>query len=284
MKMIKKLNEFNRICQDWNYRDIDMTQPHIMGLDIDKNTILITCEMLSPKLDYYLFGEGGIINNKKLVKDFKKLNLEKKKDVINFFNKIESMLDWKMIENNFLKQEEKELNKIKTNEKQKEVKIIVDNKKITFSDKELAISYYETLSWLYEEAFDGKYKKIAKEIEKNGNYNDNSEIKEVKTFTYDDEMESVDVPCKILGKEFHWEKFYDGSGCLVSSDGNEYMFYDLQTNEYKVTKESSYEFFPLDYYYVDGISPKDFKPFEYMEKEMRDKILSRKKDDCKLDL
>lgn len=39
------------------------------------------------------------------------------------------------------------------------------------------------------------------------------------------------------------------------------MSYDLDTNEYKETNDSQYEFFPLSYYYADGINPSEFKPF-----------------------
>ena len=51
------------------------------------------------------------------------------------------------------------------------------------------------------------------------------------------------------------------------------MIYDLETNEYKFDKDSDYDFFPLSYYYGDGVNPKDFKPFEYMEEEVLTKYL-----------
>ena len=51
------------------------------------------------------------------------------------------------------------------------------------------------------------------------------------------------------------------------------MIYDLETNEYKFDKDSDYDFFPLSYYYGDGVDPKDFKPFEYMEEEILTKYL-----------
>lgn len=98
-----------------------------------------------------------------------------------------------------------------------------------------------------------------------------------------DEVPEI-VPAQKLGDGWNWEKYYDGSGCLLSPDGKEYMHYDLQTNEYKVTRDSGYDFFPLSYYYADGIDPENFKPFEFMENEMIDYILSREKNNCEISL
>ena len=76
------------------------------------------------------------------------------------------------------------------------------------------------------------------------------------------------VPATLLPKGWTWKRYYDGSGCLLSPEKKEFMIYDLETNEYKFDKDSDYDFFPLSYYYGDGVDPKDFKPFEYMEKEI----------------
>ena len=75
-------------------------------------------------------------------------------------------------------------------------------------------------------------------------------------------------PATLLPKGWIWKMYYDGSGCLLSPEKKEFMIYDLETNEYKFDKDSDYDFFPLSYYYGDGVDPKDFKPFEYMEKEI----------------
>ena len=85
------------------------------------------------------------------------------------------------------------------------------------------------------------------------------------------------VPSEKLGRGWYWHKYNDGSGYLESPDGKEYMSYDLDTNEYKETNDSQYEFFPLSYYYADGINPSEFKPFEYMENEMIEVILPKEK-------
>ena len=81
------------------------------------------------------------------------------------------------------------------------------------------------------------------------------------------------VPATLLPKGWIWKMYYDGSGCLLSPERKEFMIYDLETNEYKFDKDSDYDFFPLSYYYGDGVDPKDFKPFEYMEEEILTKYL-----------
>ena len=35
------------------------------------------------------------------------------------------------------------------------------------------------------------------------------------------------------------------------------------------------EFFPLSYYYLDGIEPSQFKTFDFMEQEMIDNVLTK---------
>lgn len=94
-----------------------------------------------------------------------------------------------------------------------------------------------------------------------------------------DEFDEKIVPAEKLGRGWYWHKYNDDSGYLESPDGKEYMSYDLDTNEYKETNDSQYEFFPLSYYYADGINPSEFKSFEYMENEMIEVILPKEKKD-----
>lgn len=100
------------------------------------------------------------------------------------------------------------------------------------------------------------------------------EVNELDDTEIEEETKYVDSN---IGKGWTWHKYYDGTGCLKSPDGKEYMEYDLNTNEYKETPNSSWEFLPLIYYYGDGYEPDEFKPFEYMEEEMINNVLPREK-------
>ncbi len=87
--------------------------------------------------------------------------------------------------------------------------------------------------------------------------------------------ESQIVPALSIGKNWYWIKYDDGSGCLLSPNRDIYMHYDLETNEYQEKESSDWEFFPLSYYYADGIAPKDFKPFEWMEEHFIENVLKK---------
>lgn len=210
MKLENKQKIFTDKCGDWNYRNIDMTEPHLQSIQIIGNDILISCELFSPEIDDYVSCDGGIINNKDLIIGFRQLDLNKKNNVLEFISAIENFINWDEV-----------------------------NKK------------------LYDEV-----------------------KKEKENTVLEDEFEEFDVkivPAERLGEGWNWHKYNDGSGHLESPDGKEYMSYDLQTNEYKVTNTSRYDFFPLSYYYVDGMDPSEFNPFEYMENEMVDRILPKEK-------
>ncbi len=222
LSLEKKLKVFEVICGDWDYRNIDMTEPHLQGIQvIDNHHIGISCELFSPDLDEYVSCDGGIVEDKKLVKKFKKLNFDKQDEVLNFISDINSLIDWDKINNDLFDQVNLDKEKLKLEEE---------------SDEE------------YEEFAD-----------------------------YEEDDITI-VPAKKLGDGWNWYKYDDGSGYLQSPDGKEYMSYDLQTNEYQVTRNSQYDLFPLSYYYGDGIDPSEFKPFEYMEEEMIERILPREKE------
>ncbi len=108
MKIKEKLQKFSDLCGDWDYRNIDMTDSHIQGIDIEKDTLLIYCELFSPKLDDYVSCIGGTIKDKSLIKKFKKLNLEKKEDVLNFISIINNLVDWNKVDNDLNIEVEKE--------------------------------------------------------------------------------------------------------------------------------------------------------------------------------
>ena len=224
IKLDKKLEEFANLCGDWDYRNIDMTAPHLQSIEIVKDNILICCELFSSKIDDYVFCDGGIYKDKSLVKEFKKLNLLDKSDVLNFMSKIEDLVDWDKVR--YTLDEE----------------VGLEKEKIIEVDDE----YDETDDYYFEEA--------------------------------------TIIPAKNLGEDWAWHKYSDGSGHLESPEGKEYMLYDLQTNEYQVTREESYDFFPLSYYYADGVAPSEFNPFSYMEDEMLNHILPKEKNNDEINL
>lgn len=230
LKLEQKEKVFEIICGDWDYRNVDMTEPHLQKIKIVGNKIEISCELFSPSIDDYAFCNGGIIEDKQLVKKFKKLNLSKKQDVLKFISDIDNLIDWKQVETDLYSQVELEKSRLQ-NIKQ-------------------------------EEKFEEEYEDIDSYC--------------------DDEV--MIVPAKKLGEGWNWHKYDDGSGHLESPEGKEYMSYDLQTNEYRITRDSSYDLFPLSYYYADGVDPSKFKPFEYMENEMIGYVLPREKNNTEISL
>lgn len=205
--MRKKLRAFEILCGDWDYRNIDMTEPHLQGIEITDNDILVNCELFSTKLDDYVLCPGGTISDKNIIKKFEDLDLSNKEKVLDFISVINNHINWE------------EVNKNLSNE--------VD-KKIIESDE------------------------------------------------FDDFEETI-VPAKKLGEGWDWHMYDDGSGYLKSPEGKEYMSYDLCTNEYMLDNNSDWEFFPLSYYYIDGIEPSEFKPFDFMENEIFERVLSKEK-------
>lgn len=217
LEISEKIKQFNKLCVDWDYRNIvDMTKPHLQGIDILNDSIEFNCEMYSTKLEDYVYCNAGKVDSKSLVNRFKNLNLENEKDVLDFIDTIEYIIDWDRVREDLLSDEEIELYSMQ------------EQKESAQSEQD---DYY------------------SKGPDK--------------------------IPSKKLGEGWFWKKYDDGSGYLESPDGKEYMSYDLATNEYKETRDSSYIFFPLDYYYLDGFNPKDFDPFDYMESEMINIVLPR---------
>lgn len=93
------------------------------------------------------------------------------------------------------------------------------------------------------------------------------------------EEELIIIESKNLGEGWYWYKYDDGTGHLESPDKEKYMNYDLSTNEYKLTEESSWEVFPLSYYYADGAELDEFDPFQFMEQEILKYNLQKSKNE-----
>lgn len=105
MNLRKKELKFSTLCGDWDYRNIDMTEPHLSEINIGSNKIIATYEKYSSALDDYVFCNSEIINNSELIKKFKKLNLGDKSLVLDFISDIDCVVDWNKIVDDLNNQE-----------------------------------------------------------------------------------------------------------------------------------------------------------------------------------
>lgn len=104
----KKLKEFRNLCGDWDYRNIDMTEPHLQGIEITGNDILISCELFSPEVDDYVSCNGGTISDKNVIKKFEDLDLTNKEDVLDFISVINNYINWEDVNENLSDEIDKE--------------------------------------------------------------------------------------------------------------------------------------------------------------------------------
>ena len=93
MNLRKKELKFSSLCGDWDYRNIDMTEPHLIEINIENNKIIATYEKYSLAFDDYIFCNSEIINNSELIKKFKKLNLGDKSFALDFISDIDCAVD-----------------------------------------------------------------------------------------------------------------------------------------------------------------------------------------------
>lgn len=114
-----KVNEFNKLCGDWDYRNTDMTNVHLGGIEIKYRTIKMYCEKYDVDLDNYIICSSGRINNQDYLKEFIELDLENREKVLEYISSLEDCIDWKKVENNLDKIKEK-ISK-DTNEKEMEM-------------------------------------------------------------------------------------------------------------------------------------------------------------------
>lgn len=119
--MKNKLEKFTDLCGDWDYRNIDMTEPHLQSIEIKNNVIEIACEKFSVDVDDYVSCDGGTIKSQKLIDDFTLLDLTKYDDVIEFMKKIENHIDFSKVEKELDLEEEQELNKLEKEDTEEEL-------------------------------------------------------------------------------------------------------------------------------------------------------------------
>lgn len=109
MQIKNKELAFLSLCDDWDYRkNVDMTEPHLQGIAIRDNKILISCEKFSEPTDDYVSCIVAEIEDENMINKFKKLNLKNKGEVIDFISNIEKNVDWKKT-SKMLEQEELKL-------------------------------------------------------------------------------------------------------------------------------------------------------------------------------
>lgn len=98
MNLNERLEIFKEYCGDWDYRNIDMTLPHIQSIDIVGNNITVEVEMFSTILDDYVSVDGGEFTDSNLVYKFNNLDLDCRNDVWEFMRDIENLVDWKKVD------------------------------------------------------------------------------------------------------------------------------------------------------------------------------------------
>lgn len=106
-----KIKSFNELCGDWDYRNIDMTDSHIAGIEIENSVVKILCEKYSVDADEYVFSEGGIVRNNEIKEDFLKLNLEDYEKVLAFIRTLNGYVNWEKVDKNLSKEEQKLIKK-----------------------------------------------------------------------------------------------------------------------------------------------------------------------------
>lgn len=119
----KKINNFSELCGDWDYRNIDMTRPHLSTIDIQDNNLVAYFEIYSPFVDEYIFSSGVLIEDNELTSQFKKLNLKKKNEVLKFIERLDSLVEWDVISNDLSSQEDEMIERLKRNEKKEEMSL-----------------------------------------------------------------------------------------------------------------------------------------------------------------
>lgn len=107
-----KLEKFQKLCGDWDYRNIDMTDPHLASINIKNNTISILYEKYSTLLDEYICCSAGEIKNRDLIKEFKLLDLMNYEKTLSFFQKIGEYIDYEKVNNDLNIEEQKAIERL----------------------------------------------------------------------------------------------------------------------------------------------------------------------------
>lgn len=104
-----KLKIFNDRCGDWDFRNIDMTKPHLGGIDYIDNKFYFIVEKFSPTLDDYVM-DNYEFNDVDLIDNFANLDIKSEDKILDFISFCESKIDWKEATERLEIQEETEIN------------------------------------------------------------------------------------------------------------------------------------------------------------------------------
>lgn len=108
----KKIDKFNQLCKDENFRNIDMNIPHIQGITIRNTIIEIFVKKYSCNLDDYISCSIKKINDKELIKKLSALDLDNKDNVLDYISRIENEIDYESANKKLDLEEEKTINSL----------------------------------------------------------------------------------------------------------------------------------------------------------------------------
>lgn len=108
----KKIDKFNQLCKDENFRNIDMNIPHIQGITIRNAIIEIFVKKYSCNLDDYISCSIKKINDKELIKKLSALDLDNKDNVLDYISRIENEIDYESANKKLDLEEEKTINSL----------------------------------------------------------------------------------------------------------------------------------------------------------------------------
>lgn len=106
-----KLEKFAELCGDWDFRKIDMTDSHLSSIGIKDNTISISCEKYSTKIDEYVSCSAGEVKDRNLVREFRLLDLTNYEKVLAFISEINHYIDYDKVDNDLDIEEQKFIEK-----------------------------------------------------------------------------------------------------------------------------------------------------------------------------
>lgn len=108
----KKIDKFNQLCKDGNFRNIDMNIPHIQGITIRNTIIEIFVEKYSCNLDDCISCSIKKIDDKELIKKLSALDLDNKDNVLDYISRIENEIDYESANKKLDLEEEKTINSL----------------------------------------------------------------------------------------------------------------------------------------------------------------------------